>query len=521
MRKKFLAALLTVAMSVSLLTGCGQQTDAGATDVVKENRESSSSTDAAEGVDTSEEVELTMYLVSDKPTDFDEVWEKVNEELKKNINATIDVQFLSWAEYQDKYTLLFSTGEDFDLIYTAKWCYYSQVASQKGFYELTDDFIQTYAPDIAEILPEEAWQQAKVNGNVYMVPNNCVEFSSSCVAVRGDLMDKYGFESLDSLEDLEAFFDCIVENEDTITPLGAQGTALQQLYLELKNDVGPITTLEPLFYYNRADSKDLTISSTVETDMFREYCKKMKELQEKGYWSKDALSTSDTRTDAFMQGKAAAMVWNPSTLATYCEQANQEHPEWKTTIYDVVPEAKRAAKAFIGNGMAINNASKYPERAMMAINELMTNKTIYELAKYGIEGKHWEAVGDDQYIKLEATDNYPVDGIGNWGWNNDNLTRSEVLEEADPVKAKAQEIIDRWAEDPATNPLIAFTFSEDNVASQIAVCNTLISQYINPLSAGLVDDVDVTLDELTQKLKEAGIDEILEEMQKQANEQFQ
>lgn len=526
MKRKGLALLTAAALTAGILSGCAGKENVQQ-DPASKAEESVSDISAdeeeavleEEAIDISEEVTLSMYLIGDKPKDFDLVYDKINEELKAAINATLDVQFLSWSEYGDKYSLLFSTGEDFDLIYTAKWCYYSQVASKKGFYALTEDFLNTYAPDIVNIMPDTAWQQAKVNGNVYMVPNYCVEFSSSCVAVRGDLMKKYGFDSLDNLEDLEAFFDCIVENEDSISPLGAQGTALKQIYLELQNGVAPIPTLEPLFYYNRTDPEDMTVFSMVETDEFREFCHTMKEFQEKGYWSKDALSTSDTTADAFVQGRAAAMVWNPGTLATYCEQVNAEHPEWEAAIYDVIPDAQRSAKAFIGNGMAINANSKNPERAMMAINQLMTNKTIYDLAKYGIEGTHWEAVGEDQYITLEATSDYPVDG-SSWGWNNDNLTRSEVLDEADPAKQTAQDILDAWAENQATNPLIAFTASEDNVASQVAVCNTLISQYVNPLVTGLVDDVDATLDELISKLKDAGIDVILEEIQGQIDEQF-
>lgn len=530
MRKKGLVLFMAVVLAACILTGCGSRTNTnqGSSSGVEENTAVQSKEQVESGneeaeadsmIDTSQEVVLTMYLICDKPADFDLVYEKINAELKEKINATLDVQFLSWAEYSDKYSLLFSTGEEFDLIYTANWCYYSAVASKKGFYALTEDFLNTYAPDIVSIMPSEAWQQAKVDGNVYMVPNNCVEFSTSCVAVRGDLMDKYGFSSLDSLDDLEAFFDCIVKNEDSITPLGAQGTALQSPYLYFKNGLGTISTVEPLFACDTSDP-DLTVISLIETDEFREYAYKMKEMQEKGYWSKDALSTSDTRSDAFMQGRAAAMVWNPTTLATYCEQANEEHPEWKTTMYDVTPDVPKGAKPFIGNGMAINANSKNPERALMAINELMTNQTIYDLAKYGIEGVHWQAVGEDQYITLENTANYPVDGACNWGWNNDNLTRTEVLEDVDPAKITAQEILNKWKENPASNTLGAFQFSDSNVASQIAVCNTLISQYVNPLCTGLVDDVDATLDELISKLKEAGIDEIREEMQRQIDQQF-
>ncbi len=36
--------------------------------------------------------------------------------LKAEINATIDVKFMSWGEYEQKYPLIFASGEDWDII---------------------------------------------------------------------------------------------------------------------------------------------------------------------------------------------------------------------------------------------------------------------------------------------------------------------------------------------------------------------------------------------------------------------
>lgn len=41
-----------------------------------------------------------MYLIGDRPVDNDEVFAKINEKLKAEINATIDVKFMSWGEYE-------------------------------------------------------------------------------------------------------------------------------------------------------------------------------------------------------------------------------------------------------------------------------------------------------------------------------------------------------------------------------------------------------------------------------------
>ena len=142
----------------------------------------------AETPDTSEEVTLTMYLLGDRTPDFDMVFDKINEKMKDKINATLQVKFLSWGEYEEKYPLLFAAGDDFDIIYSADWAFYNSQSTKQGFWEITDEALKTYAPMTAESIFPEAWEAAKVNGKVYMLPQNYKEMSGYIYMVRGDLM---------------------------------------------------------------------------------------------------------------------------------------------------------------------------------------------------------------------------------------------------------------------------------------------------------------------------------------------
>ena len=71
--KKLVSVLLTTAMAVGMLAGCGSSnTNSTSTD------NQGSKTASADGgettaVDTSEHVDLTMYLIGDRTPDFDEV----------------------------------------------------------------------------------------------------------------------------------------------------------------------------------------------------------------------------------------------------------------------------------------------------------------------------------------------------------------------------------------------------------------------------------------------------------------
>ena len=57
-----------------------------------------------------------MYLIGDRTPDFDEVYAKINEILEEKLNCSLNVEFLSWGEHDTKYSLLFSSQEDFELV---------------------------------------------------------------------------------------------------------------------------------------------------------------------------------------------------------------------------------------------------------------------------------------------------------------------------------------------------------------------------------------------------------------------
>ena len=166
MRKKtrFSALCLAMLLGLGTLSGCGSEPAASVTPDSSEPSapavsDSAETPDGSEAntPDISKEVKLTMYLIGDRPVDNDEVFEKINERLKAEINATIDVKFMSWGEYEDKYSLIFASGEKWDMIYTADWCFYNAQATKQGFWEITQEALDTYAPMTAETIYPEAW----------------------------------------------------------------------------------------------------------------------------------------------------------------------------------------------------------------------------------------------------------------------------------------------------------------------------------------------------------------------------
>ena len=514
--KRLVSALFVTAMILGMLVGCGSSknpetpADSGG-----------STTDSGDegditAVDTSEHLELTMYLIGDRTPDFDEVYGKINEILEDKLNCSLNVEFLSWGEHDTKYSLLFSSQTDFDLIFTASsWCHYEQTVALGGFAPLSEEFIQTYAPDIWDVVPSMAWDQAKINGQIYMVPNYANEFGQDVMAVRGDLMEKYGFNSISNWDELVAFYKACAADDI----YAGQGELWFQYFQSKGYSItGGAPQGGELVLYNTQDPDNLEFTYIAEWDGFLDYCLQMKELADAGCWTKDILNSSDERQTGLLTGRTATLIWNTGSCMTYAKQANKDNPDWNVAVVDPNASMPKKVNSYINNGVAINASSKNKERAMMVLNEFYTNQEVYDLAMLGVEGKHWEAVGDDQYKVLDES-NYGVSNNCNWGWNNADIQRTEYIENRTALDDMYDELQEAFNNNiKADHVYDGFNFDPSNVSTQFAAVEAALGNYYSPLKNGLVDNVEKSIEEMKTALKSAGIQDVLDEMNRQAAE---
>lgn len=195
-------------LMISLLSACGGG-NGNAGGNAAEPKASAAATEAAGTnqpaadsgtVDTSQPVTLKMIFVGPKPVDYDQVFGEINKKLKEKINATLEAEFLDWSDWAQKYPLKLAANEDFDLIYAANWAGYNDQALKGGFLELTNEMLEKYAPMTWKAMPEVAWGQAKVNGKLYMVPQNRGETVEKLILYREDLRKKYNLPEINSPE---------------------------------------------------------------------------------------------------------------------------------------------------------------------------------------------------------------------------------------------------------------------------------------------------------------------------------
>lgn len=508
--KKIISMLLVVILSVGMLAGCGKNST-GDSDTTSNN--GAETTDSGT-VDISKEVNLILYLWGGEGVANKDILAKLNERLKASINTTIEVKYIDWGDIGTKYPLLWSSGEQFDLAYVSATANvpYSTLVKQEALYDITD-LIEKYTPTLNTELADK-WDSMKVDGRIYGVPNSYSEYTSYGFVTRKDLMDKYSVSSISSVADMEKYMDAAVA--DGWTPLNGSSNLANDLYRMFVGTTGGWINAPGLptsQLYLATDNANInTIFHPAFTEEFETFAIKMDEWAEKGYWSKDILSASQDDKDNFYNGLSAAYISHqPDWTGNYGNQLTKL-PGVDTEFYCFPETNGKIVKASgVGNGTGISKNSKYPERALMVIEKLMTDKECYDLFQYGIEGKQY--ILEDGKIKQPENFDATVDGGGfaAWAFRTDKLNIPAATE--DPRRYILNEA---WASVAIDDPFVGFTFDSSSISSELSAIANVDAQLGTQIILGKTSkDPKEAVAEYRKQLEAAGINNVIDEVNKQ------
>lgn len=502
--KRFVSFAIIAVMVIGILAGCGKKE-------VKTN------------TGELEPVTLKCYIVGDLDPNKDVVLENLNNMLKEKINATLDIVEIPWSDYKKKYSLILASGENIDLIYTSSWCYFYTEARKGAFMPLEEDMIKTYAPKTYENLPKEAWDYVKIDGKISMIPQPNASIAARAMVYREDLRKKYNVPEIKTFEDFDAYFKAIKENEPTMFPLNATVGTLENLfyaYMWEKEGYRPVHLTDALT--TSADDKDCSIIPLYEAKSYKDWLNVAKDWNAKGYWSKDILSNKTSSDTAFLNGTSAATVCQYTTNIFSQSKMYAMHPDWEMGIYEFSHNGKLPVSSYTNNGMAIPSTSKNPERALMAYDLLAWDEDIYTAHCYGVEGKTYEKTADG-YVKVpdgvDESKAYKFGGLGlRMGINNKKFNKEDP---SSALEEYSKYILDSEADKkyglnvPAAN----IPYDVTSIANELTSLGNAHTSYNNLLITGMSkDSVEKQLEQYKKAAETAGINKILETVNKQKDE---
>ena len=449
--------------------------------------------------------ELTWYYAG-SPTNSgnEEVFAKVNELVGQKLeNTSINFQPLDWGSYEEKMKVIIAGGESYDICWTANWVNnYAQNVNNGAFLAL-DELLETNAPALKDLLSDEIWEGVKINGSIYGVPAQQIMARSTAVYVPQQAYDKFS----DLLENVTTFEDLTPYMEAFANEYGGETAVAKMEWQDLCYAYGIeelLGTGIPGAVMLTGDADDITVFNQYDSDIWKSVISVRKQWTDSGY-TKQGISLTNQTDETISRPERL-----PFRISTYKPGGEEEMAEQQQFPLKAI----RISDAYLtGQGatstlMAISATSKAPERAIEFLELINTDAELYNLMVNGIEGEHYTKL-DDNTIKKATNANY-----GETDWIIGNVFNGYVLE-GQPS--------DIWEQTKAINDtakqskLIGFSPNLDPIKLEVNNCKSVIAEYLPALSEG-IGDVEALQQEMSEKMKTAGSEKIIAELQTQIDE---
>lgn len=489
----FVALMLSISVFSVSLTGCGQDKEkSGETAVTTQTESTTSQTAAPEEL---KPVTLKWYILNPPQKDEKAVYEQANKLISEKINATVDFQPLDYGVMEDKMKVIIASGEAYDLCFTSDWLnkYFENVA--KNAFKDLGGLLDEYAPQLKKDIPEKVWKGQMVNGKIYGVPNMQIMATYRGVGLNKTLVDKYNMDisKIKTVEDLEPLLEIIKKNEPKVFPTVEYldvGTFTPETYMTKFNELLFVDKDAKVWPYDKIVPQEKT-----RKDLMISWIKK-------GYLMD---LNSKKNFQAFVkEGKVFS--WFTTIKPGGDVEASNNNGFEVVSVPLETPFIDTHACTATLNSIGIN--SKNPERAMMLLNLVNTDKELYNMLSFGIENKNYKKVSDNR-IELIKDSGY----IGT-SWATGNVFNSYLLPgQADNVWEETKKLNDSAIDAPG----LGFTFNQDPVKAEMAAVTAVKGQYLNLEYATDINFWD-KWNEMNKKYKEAGMDKIQAELQKQLDE---
>ncbi|MBQ6514568.1 MAG: ABC transporter substrate-binding protein [Clostridia bacterium] len=414
--------------------------------------------------------------------------------------------------------------EKIDLIFTADWEGYVKEI-QAGKLTPLGDLLTTDGQGILETLSPDFLEGIRVEGEIYGIPTNKELCVPSGIIVNKTAAAEIGWDLTEyendpskkiTTEELEPYlaaykekypdkYPYLMEKDRwSDEPWGHEWIGLEEDVLSMK------------YAKDGNGNYDETVYSIYETQEQEDHIRLMYDWAKKGYISPDSATQEYNAvfgTGDFLVFTQPLKGNNFKSIEMYGANKNPEVPEFELT--EIVMQDKYKVTCQAGGSMfAIPASSKKKEAAMQYLNLMHSDPVLVNLMLFGAEGVNYTKAND---VQVELVDGANWYGMHGGAWTVGNTKLQYVLTTEDPEKnAKLQE----YALDAPMTASYGFRFDKTKAEKLVDAVEDVVKQYARPLMVGAVDpdDPELGLEAFRKALKEAGVDDLKDEVERQYKE---
>ncbi len=486
--KKILSVLMCAAIVVSLaagLTGCA-------------------------GKNKADSNTLVWYVFGDKPADLDAVLAKANEIIEPQIGMKLDMRYIDSASYTSKMKNIMAAHEAYDLAFTGYINPYQEAVSLGGLYDITD-YISEVGLD--EVIPEFYLQSATVDGRIYGIPNIQVVSNPITISMDKSLAEEIGFDmktienaaiNAENFDDIKAYTALLDDLFERVHKARPDLYVMNPTY-NLIRDPFYEQVISEVYIRRNSDSNEMFVD--METEEGKYSAEKLNEWFNKGYIRNDisSVGTAVTSNDEWRKIAVRSNTWKPGQEPYDTERYGEEQ------VYAILNKPYVGRTSALATMTSVGADSKHPKEAVEFLKLINTNKELFNIICWGIEGTHY-TLGETGHVTEIADSGY--NSMGQNAWRFGNQFNALLLEDQADDTWKLTEKMNNEA---IKSKMLGFVPNTDSITNELANVSNVADEYKAKRQFGTVA-VSSWEAEYADKLDKAGIHKIRDELQKQYDE---
>lgn len=505
MKKRIVALLLALVMVLGLVA-CGQKAPGASPEAAPEATPEAAPEKENEPAKQEDPVKLRLVMYGDLTPRREEYMKgEFHDKVLEDLNIDLTVEFQSWGDKAVTQNML-QAGESFALNYTPAW--EASWMTDGLLAEIPMEKIEELCPDYLAMREGNSFQLASYNGSIYLVPVGCKAYAGGqqFLTIRNDILKEVGYNAADitTVDQLLEVYEAVHQKYPNMRVSGDLGIYYRMMGTSFTGELA--TPLSDYFYVNELEDGD-KIYSYFESELFEKQSKFAAMLLEKGY------ALDDLFTDP---GKATADWNNGNAFAKYGAPGHIVETSFKATIPEAeigrikISDAPYTMENNYDWGFALSaNEAPNLDHWLRLFNWMYKDKETYDFLIYGVEGKDFEYNEDGTINKL-VTDLF---------WEDWFLMANCYMTYDPAVPEENIAIYEATDKDAIISKIAGFRFDNANVSAEMDLLKAVYDEFMLPLALGYVD-YDENIDDCVAKLKDAGLDVVMAEYQRQYSEWY-
>ena len=437
--------------------------------------------------------------------DISAVEEAVNQIVFPLLNAKIRLLNVDIRRHESQINQMIANGEQIDLVMAGLTLPMTRMALEGKLLPL-DDLMEAHGVHLLSFFGK-LLDAGRVNGKLYAIPADAYTAQSGGFIYNREMADNLGIHVPDPVtcDQLEQIFSILHEKLPGIygTVFG-NGETFNVQYDICMEEYGNASfaygvTFDPF--------KSTKIENLFESPMFVDYIRRHRDWVAKGYAPGHSMTSGIRSNEYIAHQQVFGMTTNYSPIEGPVQQGNYSFPIDIVQITSAVNSTSSIQERMWG----VPVTSGCPEKAIAFLDLLFSNAQVANLLSNGIEGIHYRQVEPGVITNVNKADQSVPGYASIFSRFGDQMQVRHWL----PATPDLYDELSAFNAQARNSLSLGYVFNGESVSSEIAAVNAVVSLYLPALECGMLSDVDAALAAFNQELKNAGIDRIIEENQRQ------